>query len=119
VECGAGPEEFQEQTVQLVNGEAVRMKLAERGTHVGKRPGLWVREVRKWGADGHQISIVSTNFSGEAAAQAAALMARWSQENFFKYMREHFGLDALVAHAHHSGIEQDAVIALVASPALQ
>jgi hypothetical protein len=74
------------------------MKLAERGTHVGKRPGLWVREVRKLGTDGHQVSIVSTNFSGEAAAQAAALMARWSQENFFKYMREHFGLDALVQY---------------------
>jgi chromosome segregation ATPase len=44
------------------------------------------------------VSIVSTNFSGEAAAQAAALMARWSQENFFKYMREHFGLDALVQY---------------------
>src|SRR5881296_426109 len=36
-------EEFQEQTVKLVSGETVRMKLAERGIHVGKRPGLWVR----------------------------------------------------------------------------
>jgi len=44
-------EEFQEQTVKLVSGETVRMKLAERGTHVGKRPGLWVREVRKLAAD--------------------------------------------------------------------
>jgi hypothetical protein len=40
-------EEFQEQTVKLVNGETVRMKLAERGTHVGKRKvsrsysGMW------------------------------------------------------------------------------
>ena len=91
-------EEFQEQTVKLVNGETVRMKLAERGTHVGKRPGLWVREVRKLAADGHQVSIVSTNFTGDAASQAVALMARWSQENFFKYMREHFGLDALVQY---------------------
>jgi len=91
-------EEFQEQAVKLVNGETVRMKLAERGTHVGKRPGLWVREIRKLGADGHQVSIVSTNFSGEASSQAAALIARWSQENFFKYMREHFGLDALVQY---------------------
>src|SRR5712664_1339848 len=91
-------EEFQEQTVKLVSGETVRMKLAERGTHVGKRPGLWVREVRKLAADGHQVSIVSTNFGGDAASQAAALMARWSQENFFKYMREHFGLDALVQY---------------------
>ena len=91
-------EEFQEQAVKLVGGETVRMMLAERGTHVGKRPGLWVREGRKLGADGHQVSIVSTNFSGCPASQAVALMARWSQENYFKYMREHFGLDALVQY---------------------
>jgi hypothetical protein len=95
-------EEFQEQAVKLVSGETVRMKLAERGTHVGKRPGLWVREVRKLAPDGHQVSIVSTNLQGSAASQAAALMARWSQENFFKYMREHFGLDALVEYGTES-----------------
>lgn len=108
-------EEFQEQLVPLVNGEAVRMKLAERGTHVGKRPGLWVREVRKLGADGHQISMVSTNFSGDATSQAAALMARWSQENFFKYMREHFGLDALVQY----GTEEMPATVTVVNPAWQ
>jgi hypothetical protein len=73
-------EEFQEQSVPLVSGETVRMKLAERGTRVGKRPGLWAREVRKLGPDGHQVSMVSTNFSGDATAQAVSLMARWSQE---------------------------------------
>jgi hypothetical protein len=106
-------EEFQEQAVQLVSGETVRMKLAERGTHVGQRPGLWVREVRKLGLDGHQVSIVSTNFTGDAAAQAVALMARWSQENFFKYMREHFGLDALVQY----GTEEIPATATVLNPA--
>jgi hypothetical protein len=106
-------EEFQEQTVKLVNGEAVRMKLAERGTHVGKRPGLWVREVRKLAPDGHQVSIVSTNFTGDAASQAVALMARWSQENFFKYMREHFGLDALVQY----GTEEIPAAVTVLNPA--
>ena len=106
-------EEFQEQAVELVSGETVRMKLAERGTHVGKRPGLWVREVRKLGLDGHQVSIVSTNFSGDAAAQAVALMARWSQENFFKYMRQHFGLDALVQY----GTEQIPATVTVLNPA--
>jgi Transposase protein len=106
-------EEFQEQAVKLVSGQAVRMKLAERGTHVGKRPGLWVREVRKLGADGHQVSIVSTNFSGDAASQAVALMARWSQENFFKYMREHFGLDALVQY----GTEEIPATVTVINPA--
>src|SRR5947208_4812794 len=74
------------------------MLLAEWRTHIGQRPGMWVREVRKLGTAGHQVSIVSTNFSGEATLQAAALMARWSQENFFKYMREHFSLDALVQY---------------------
>src|SRR5260370_9818569 len=91
-------EEFQEQVVKLVSGETVRMRLAERGTHVGKRPGMWVREVRKLDAEGHQVSIVSTNFTRDAASQAVALVARCSQENFFKYMREHFGLDALVQY---------------------
>ena len=106
-------EEFQEQTVKLVSGETVRMKLAERGTHVGKRPGLWVREVRKLAADGHQVSIVSTNFGGDAASQAVALMARWSQENFFKYMREHFGLDGLVQY----GTEEIPATVTVLNPA--
>jgi hypothetical protein len=106
-------DEFQEQAVRLVSGETVRMKLAERGTHVGKRPGLWVREVRKLGADGHQVSIVSTNFSGDAASQAVALVARWSQENFFKYMREHFGLDALVQY----GTEEIPATVTVLNPA--
>jgi hypothetical protein len=105
--------EFQEQAVQLVSGETVRMKLAERGTYLGARPGLWVREVRKLGADGHQVSIVSTNFTGDAASQAVALMARWSQENFFKYMREHFGLDALAQY----GTEEIPATVTVLNPA--
>jgi hypothetical protein len=108
-------QEFQEQAVKLVSGETVRMKLAERGTQVGKRPGLWVREVRKLGTEGHQVSIVSTNFSGDAAAQAVALMARWSQENFFKYMREHFGLDALVQY----GTEEIPATVTMLNPAWQ
>jgi len=106
-------EEFQEQAVKLVSGETVKMQLAERGTHVGNRPGLWVREVRKLGTGGHQVSIVSTNFSGPAAPLAAALMARWSQENFFKYMREHFSLDALVQY----GTEEIPATVTVLNPA--
>jgi hypothetical protein len=108
-------EEFQEQAVPLVRGETVRMKLAERGTRVGKRPGLWAREVRKLGPDGHQVSMVSTNFSGDATAQAVSLMARWSQENFFKYMREHFGLDALAQY----GTEEMPATVTVINPAWQ
>lgn len=72
-------QEFQEQPVRLWSGETVQMKLAEREVHVGNRPGLMVREVRKLASAGHQISIVSTNRTKDAASHAAALMARWSQ----------------------------------------
>ena len=87
-------EEFHKQKVKLVAGLEVDMTLAERGTRLHN--GLWVREVRKIAEDGHQISIVSTCFVGEAPSLAAALLARWCQENFYRYMRQHFGLDALV-----------------------
>ncbi len=106
-------EEFQEQEVRLWSGETVRMKLAEREVQIGKRPAVTAREIRKVAADGHQVSIVSTNRLGNAAAQAAALMARWSQENFFKYMREHFGLDTLVQY----GTEQIPETVTVLNPA--
>jgi len=89
-------EEFREQQVQLSGGETVGMKLAERGTMLSNR--LWVREVRKLSEGGRQTAILSTNYEADYAELAVSLFARWSQENFFKYMREHYGLDRLVEH---------------------
>jgi len=86
--------EFQSQAVTLPNGESVQMKLAERGTRLPK--GLWIREVRKLTVSGEQISLVSTHGRLEAGALAVALFARWSQENFFRYMRQNYALDRLV-----------------------
>jgi hypothetical protein len=86
-------QEFQEQTVELVNGERVKMKLAERETKLPK--GLAIREVRKWSESGEQIAIVSTHRLLDIRALAASLFARWAQENFFRYMRQHYALDAL------------------------
>ena len=74
------------------------MKLAERGTLLGKKCPVGAREVRPLAEQQRQISTLSTNLTENAASQAAALLARWSQENFFNYMREHFGLDALAAY---------------------
>ena len=84
--------------MRRAGGQTVRLKLAERGTLLGKRRPGWAREVRKLAEQQRQISTVSTNLTENAASQAAALLARWSQENFFKYMREHFGLDALAEY---------------------
>ena len=72
------------------------MMLAERGSWIGeKRQGLWVREVRKLTTSGHQTSLISTAFGQLGLENAGQMFSRWSQENFFGYMMEHFAIDAL------------------------
>ena len=89
-------EEFVPHQVLLAAGETVTMQLAERGTRLSNK--LWVREIRKRNDNGRQSSILTTNFQAPAATLAASLAARWCQENFFRYMREHFGLDRLIEY---------------------
>ena len=97
----AGPdwpeEEFTDREVKLVGSETVSMPLAERESVLSN--GLAVREIRKRSETGHQVSIVTTNRMMGTERLAAAMFGRWSQENFFKYMREHYGLDRLAEHA--------------------
>jgi hypothetical protein len=90
-------EEFQEQEVELAGGVVVKLKLAERESLLGRKK-VKVREVRKQAEGGRQISIVSTHPGPEARRLAALLFARWSQENYFRYMRQHYSLDALVEY---------------------
>ncbi len=87
-------EEFVPCAVRLAGGAAVTMPLAERGSRLSN--GLWVRELRKLSERGHQTAILCTDYRSEAAPLAVAMFARWSQENFFKYAREHYNLDRLV-----------------------
>jgi prepilin-type processing-associated H-X9-DG protein len=87
-------EEFQLRSIQLCSGEVVEMWLAERGTFLGQK--VWVREVRKKASNGKQTSILSTDYRSDIGPISVAMFARWSQENFFRYMREHYGLDRLI-----------------------
>ena len=88
--------EFAAIETTLPGGEQVSLSLAERGSWIGDRKsGLWVREVRKLTTSGHQVSLISTAFGGSAVQDAAGLFSRWSQENFFGYMMEHFAIDLL------------------------
>jgi len=89
-------DEFKTGKVLFSNGNAVEMKLAERGTLLSGK--IWVREIRKLTETGHQTSILSTDYTSDIAPVAAAMFSRWSQENFFKYMREHYNLDRLVEY---------------------
>ena len=88
--------EFTSHEVRLVGGEVTTMLLAERGVFLGGV--IWVREFRRLTATGHQTSIVTTVYRGEMAQLSAAMFARWCQENFFAYMRQHYGLDKLISY---------------------
>jgi hypothetical protein len=88
--------EFQEYEVSLPHGEKQRMKLAERGVWLGHK--LWVREIRRLSSDGHQTAVISTDFKSDLVQIARQMFARWAQENWFKYMIEHFGLESLMTY---------------------
>jgi len=90
-------DEFSAQEVTLVHGEKVTLQLAERGVCLSN--GLWLREVRNLcEKSGHQTSILCTDFRCNISQVGAAMFARWCQENFFKYMREHFSIDRLTEY---------------------
>jgi hypothetical protein len=89
-------QEFRPHKVSLVNGEEVIMKLAERGVQLSND--LWVREVRHLSEKGHQSSILCTDYRSDLTRVAVAMFARWCQENFFKYMRQHYNIDRLAEY---------------------
>ncbi|RLB76845.1 MAG: hypothetical protein DRH24_17230 [Deltaproteobacteria bacterium] len=89
-------DEFSRHEVKFPNGEVVELELAERGTLLGRK--IWVREIRKLTKSGHQTALVTTDFLSDAAKIAGSMFSRWSQENFFKYMMQHFGIDKLLEY---------------------
>lgn len=75
-------DEFVEEEVVFKNGEKITMKLAERRVVLSEM--FWIREIRKLNEDGHQTSILSSNFKTGRGEIAGAIFKRWCQENFFK-----------------------------------
>ena len=104
-------QEFRTRQVRLVSGDQVQLQLAERGVQLSND--LWVREVRHRSPDGHQSALLSTDYRSDLSRIAAAMFARWSQENFFKYMRQHYNLDRLIEY----GIEPIPDTTRVVNPA--
>lgn len=86
--------EFKLFDIKLSNGEIEQMMLAERGLFLGKK--IWLREIRKLTKSGHQTSILTTDFVHDKTHIAPQMFTRWCQENYFKYMIEHFGIDRLI-----------------------
>jgi hypothetical protein len=88
--------EFTQAQIAMPGGEVLSLKLAERGSWIGdRRKGLWVCEARKLTPSGHQTSLISSAYGLLGLESAGRLFSRWSQENFFRYMMEHFAIDAL------------------------
>ena len=94
---GSWPEEwFNEQKLTMPNGEETSMRLAEMGSAVGSgKKSLFLREVRKLMENGHQTSLISTAYDLPHTQLAIRMFSRWCQENFFRYMMQHFGIDLL------------------------
>ena len=60
---------------------------------------LTLRLVVRRSPGGHQTPILTNRTDLSAAQVAYRMAARWRQENYFKYAREHFALDALDSYA--------------------
>ncbi len=60
---------------------------------------LRLRQVTRLAENGHQTPILTSRRDLPAAEVAFRMFERWRQENFFKYLREEYALDALVDYA--------------------
>ena len=93
----AWPVKTFETVTGVIDGRAVEYELAERPCEV--RPGFRMREVRRRCTNEHQTAILTTRTDLPIEVVAYRMFERWTQENFFRYMRAHFALDALVTYA--------------------
>ncbi|MCC6798487.1 MAG: hypothetical protein IT325_00100 [Anaerolineae bacterium] len=57
---------------------------------------LRLRQITRWCDTGHQTQVITNRSDLRDIEIAWRMFERWRQENFFKYMREEFLLDALV-----------------------
>jgi hypothetical protein len=98
-------------------GRATSYLLADRSVRIpydNKTKRFTCRQITRLDeASGHQTQIVTTRSDPDPALVAYAMFSRWRQENFFRYMRAHFALDALDSYE----ADPDDPDRLVANPA--
>jgi transposase len=103
---------FSEHVFTAPDGLTCRYQLTERSIElaVPARPAsaehrsraastITLRLIVRRSPDGHQTPILTNRTDLSAAEVAYRMAARWQQENYFKYAREHFALDALDSYA--------------------
>jgi transposase-like protein len=62
-------------------------------------PGFKMREVRRLCDSGHQTAILITRQDLPIAVMTCRMFERWTQENLFRHMRQHFAPDTLLTYA--------------------
>jgi hypothetical protein len=70
------------------------------------------REIRKLSEGGHQTSVLSSHYTISTALVAKKMFARWTQENFFRYLIYDFDFDKMIEY----GITQINENTLVPNP---
>jgi len=78
-----------------VMGQYINMDLCEQETVLG---GYVMREVRRLGENGHQTAIITNNPLIKTKEVAGRMFARWSQENFFRYLIQDYDFDKMVSY---------------------
>jgi transposase-like protein len=73
----------------------VRIRLTAAGAKRHGRTTIMLRQIVRLSPDGHQTHILTSRFDLPAGEIAARMFNRWRQENYFRYARHHFALDAL------------------------
>src|ERR1017187_9051601 len=80
------------------NGRMIHYQLADQEVRLLKGK-LRLRQVTRRMDNGHQTPILTSRRDLPPAQVAFHMFERWRQENFFKYLREEYALDALAEHA--------------------
>ncbi len=84
-----------------IHGRKLKYLLADQRIYLeygrkGKHKRLSLRQVTRLCDNGHQTPVITSRRDLSTLEVAYRMFDRWRQENFFKYLREEFALDALV-----------------------
>jgi len=92
------PKRLFRKVTEKIDGREVAYTLADQEIRLLQGT-LRLRQVTRLSEDGHQTPVVTSRRDLSAVQVLFRMFERWRQENFFKYLREEYALDALVEHA--------------------
>jgi len=82
----------------VIEGRTISYVLADQEVRLLKGK-LRLRQITRLMDNGHRTPILTSLRDLAAVRVAYRMFERWRQENFFKYLRQEFALDALAEHA--------------------